>query len=64
MTIAQISHEAYKVYEKWEPNGREVASAVSLDYIKRMLSQSQREPDPAAFDDDEHAMFLYGTGRF
>lgn len=63
MTITQISHNAYKVYERWEPNGRQLASAVSLDYIKRMLAHQPEQPDPAAFDEDEQAMYLYGTGR-
>lgn len=64
MTITKISHEAYKVYEKWEPNGRQLASAVSLDYIKRMLAQVEREPDAADFNEDEQAMYLMATGRF
>lgn len=64
MTIAQISDQAYKIYEKWEPNGRQLASTVSLDYIKRMLAQQATQPNPAAFDEDEQAMYLYGTGRF
>lgn len=65
MTITEASHIAYTEYEKHVPKGEggtPEAAVKALAVLKPLLAQVA-QPDPAAFDEDEQAMFLYGTGR-
>lgn len=54
---AAASHQAYAAYEKaQETMSREKAVKVFSEVYRREL-------DAADFDEDEQAMFLYGTGQ-
>ncbi|MBK9292825.1 MAG: hypothetical protein IPM52_14550 [Bacteroidetes bacterium] len=67
MTVKEAADAAYREYERHVPKGEGCtpeAAAKALPILKTLLAQVEREPDPADFDDNEQAMFLYGTGRF
>ena len=64
-----ITHEVMKA--RFDSNGKQVSDLYLWKHYRALVLENEQlrqqvdeRPDPAAFDDDEHAMFLYGTGRF
>lgn len=67
MTITQASHIAYAEYEKHiqKGEGGTVEAVAKMTAVLNLLLHQVEidQTDPAAFDEDEQAMCLYGTGR-
>jgi len=63
-----ITHEVMKA--RFDSNGKQVSDLYLWKHYwalvlenEQLRQQVDERPDPAAFDEDEQAMFLYGTGR-
>lgn len=59
-----ITHEVMKA--RFDSNGKQVSDLYLWKHYRALVLENERlqqQVDAAAFDEDEQAMFLYGTGR-
>lgn len=59
-----ITHEVMKA--RFDSNGNQVSDLYLWKHYRALVLENERlqqQVDAAAFDEDEQAMFLYGTGR-